>query len=109
MHTKREKRIEGYWYSEVSEKYKIYPMPQPNVLSEQDAKEIYALIKRKEDTAQAKGYRGFSKSRITGEFLGNIEYETNEWIWPGDFADHYVLAHRVKPTDDFLTYIGYKK
>lgn len=110
MQTKGEKRIEGYWYSEFIEKHKniVYPMPQPNVLSEQEAKDIHTLIKRKEEVAHINRYKGFSRSRITEEYLGSIEYETNEWIWPGDFADHYVLTHKVKPTDDFLTYIGYK-
>lgn len=107
MTKQSERRIEGYWYSEHIEKYKgiVYPMPEPNVLTEDEAKYIHALIKAKEDVAHVNRYRGFSRSRITGETLGNAEYETDSWIWPGDFADHYVLKHRVKPTDDFLKYI----
>jgi hypothetical protein len=106
-----ERKIEGYWYSEHLEKYKgiKYPMPEPNVLTEDEAIDIHALIKAKEEFAHVQSYRGWSRSRITGENLGNKEYETEEWLWPGDFADHYVLKHRVKPTDDFLNYIGYKK
>jgi hypothetical protein len=100
-------RIEGYWFSDYPNG-RQFPMPEPNVLTEDEAKEIHSLIKKKEEEAEEHRYRGWSNSRITGENLGNVEYETDSWVWPGDFADHYVLKHRVKPTDDFLNYIGYK-
>jgi hypothetical protein len=107
-----DKNIEGYWfekpfsnYSKISE----FPMPVANVLNDNEAKVIYDLIIDKEKTAKITAYRGFSCSRITGENLGNKEFETEEWIWPGDFAKHYVLEHKVKPTDEFLRYINYKK
>jgi len=102
----REQRIEGYWYSKYSPEY---PMPIANILSDKEAEEIYNLIRKKEENANKVLYRGWSCSRITGESLGNAEYSTNEWSWPGDFSEHYVLKHKVKPTDDFLKYIGYKK
>ena len=107
---KSEKKAEGYWYSEYYEKYKgiVYPMPEPNVLTEDEAKEIHSLIKAKEETAEEHRYRGCSVSRVTEEGLGNAEFETDNWYWPGDFADHYVLEHKVKPTNDFLKYIGYE-
>ena len=53
-------------------------------------------------------YMGRSASRITGEMLGNKEYETDKWRWPGDFAKHYVLDHKIKPSNEFLKYIGYE-
>jgi hypothetical protein len=103
-------KIEGYWfeepYSHLS-KPSPYPMPVPNAISQEIADEIYECIVRKEATAKKELYRGWTCSRITGENLGNAEYQTDEWIWPGDFAKHYVKNHRVKPTDDFLLYIGY--
>jgi hypothetical protein len=34
-------------------------------------------------------------------------YELEGWIWPGDFVEHYVLTHKVRPTDEFLKWIGY--
>jgi hypothetical protein len=100
----RNKKIEGYWYSEYEPNY---PMPKPNVLSDDEAKEIYEFIKKKEEGARINRYKGWSTSRITGEHLGSTEFETDEWIWPVDFAPHYVMKHKVKPTDEFLKYIGY--
>jgi hypothetical protein len=54
-----------------------------------------------------KHYKGWSTSRITGKKLGSGEFTTNKWRWPVDFALHYVLDNRVKPSDEFLEYIGY--
>lgn len=98
--------IEGYWRSDSSP---YYPMPVPYVLSEDQAQEIYSLIVAKQNEAHRIKFRGFSKSRITGERLGCAEYRLNNWRWPGDFAKHYVLCHKVKPTDAFLDFIGYTK
>ena len=121
------RNIEGYWKSPphivtmttsngstitremISSRDKVeYPIPVPNVVSPIEANEIYELIRLKEKTAKEIGYKGSSESRITGERLGSHEYQTDEWIWPEDFAPHYVLVHGVKPTDEFLEYIGYR-
>lgn len=116
-------KIEGYWKEKpfVFEKELFngsvfrkeipaktnYPIPIPNVLTEDEAKTIYNLILEKQKGAKLVGYMGLSESRITGETLGNKEYQTEEWKWPGDFAEHYVLTHKVRPTDEFLKWIGY--
>ena len=96
--------IEGYWYSKYEPEY---PMPVPNVLTDNEATEIYSLIVEKQKIARRILYRGLSHSRITDETLGCDEYALNNWIWPGDFAEHYVLTHKVRPTDEFLNFIGY--
>jgi hypothetical protein len=116
-------KVEGYWKEKpyVFEKelsngiiYRReipaktdYPTPIPNVLSEYEANEIYRLIVQKQNDAKLEGYMGCSESRITGERLGNGEYQTEEWKWPEDFGPHYVLTHKVRPTDEFLKWIGY--
>lgn len=116
-------KIEGYWkeipfifetklrdgtvYKREMSVKTDYPIPIPNVLSENESKEIYNLILEKQKGAKLVGYMGCSESRITGERLGNEEYETDEWKWPADFAEHYVLTHKVRPTDEFLKWIGY--
>ena len=113
-----DKKVEGYWIEpptvvemKSSKGYILrkeipsktnYPTPIPNVLSEEEARTIYELIRETERIANCYGYMGLSASRITGERLGNKEYELNEWIWPGDFAEHYVLTHKVRPTEEFL-------
>lgn len=100
MNSKPE-NIEGYWYDEkmieYHSEYKNYPKPIPYVLTDIAAKVIYQLILKKQEEAQVIRYRGFSGSRLTGERLGSTEYWTDEWLWPEDFAKHYVLDHRVKP------------
>ncbi|MGK7961236.1 hypothetical protein [Crocosphaera sp.] len=100
-------KIEGYWYGYSSSNQK-YPIPQPNVLSTEETDTIYQLIVAKEKEASIQKYRGLTISRITGEMLGYTEYHHNSgWVWPGDFAKHYVKEHKVKPTDEFLKFIGY--
>lgn len=84
-------------------------MPTPNQLSNQEANEIYDLIVEKQKIANEVRYRGFSNSRITGEMLGCAEFHLDDWKWPADFAPHYVLEHKVRPTNEFLDFIGYGK
>ena len=100
------KKIEGYWWSERTPQY---PMPEPNVLTPEEAEEIYNLMVEKQDEAEIIHYFGFSTCRITNEMLGCEEYYTDEWIWTQDLAPHYVVKHLVRPSDEFLRYIGYIK
>ena len=101
-----EDKIEGYWYSKYSNQY---PMPIPNILTDIQANEIYNLILEKQNESFVIRYRGRSRSRITEQILGCVEYvHSSGWIWPGDFAEHYVLNHKVKPTDEFLNFLNYK-
>lgn len=100
-------KIEGYWYSKYSPEY---PMPVPNALTEEEANEIYRLIKRKETSAAVTRYRGISTSRIDKKTaVGSMEYKRAGWVWPQGFAEHYVLKHKVKPSMEFLDFIGYKR
>lgn len=101
------RKIEGYWYSKNEPHL---PMPIPNQLTNDEAKEIYELIvaiENDESKCWQVHFLGPSTSRITGEYLGTTEYQNENWIWPEDFASHYVLKHKVKPSDDFLKFIGY--
>jgi len=106
----KDRKIEGYWkmLNPYFKEETDYPMPVAGVLTEQESKDIYDKIVEKEKTATVQKYRGWTTSRITGESLGNAEYHTDEWIWPGDFAKHYVLENGVRPTNEFLKYIGYE-
>lgn len=98
---------EGFWYSKHEPHF---PMPVPDILTQEEADAIFAKIKRKERSAERTLYRGFSVSRIDKKtIIGSAEYFTTEWTWPDGFAEHYVQDHRVKPTDEFLKFIGYKK
>lgn len=95
---------EGFWYSEHEPDL---PMPVPGELTPGQALEIYNLIRKKEKQANKTAYRGHSKSRIDNTVVGSQEYSTSEWKWPDGFASHYVLQHLVKPSDEFLDFIGY--
>ena len=99
-----DKQIEGYWYSQTTPQY---PMPMPNILTEKEASAIYILIKIKERNAIINEVKSWTISKLTGERLSGIEFETDTWIWPDDFAKHYVFEHKVKPSKEFLKYIGY--
>lgn len=101
----RDKRVEGYWYSREKT---LYPMPIPYRLSDQEAEEIYQLIKLKEEESQINHCRGFSISRIDQTTLDFKEFEHEHWIWPGQYAEHYVLKYKVKPSEDFLGFIGWR-
>ncbi|KAA6325977.1 hypothetical protein EZS27_024863 [termite gut metagenome] len=90
---KKREKVEGYYYSEYEP---FYPIPVPNVLTEEEAKELFDLIKEKEKNANVEYYLGDSTSRVTGEILGNKEYELDGWTWTGDLAEHYVLTHKCK-------------
>lgn len=82
-------------------------MPIPNQLTDEEATQIYDAICETQKLANEVRYRGLSTSRITGEMLGCAEYHLFDWKWPADFAPHYVLKHKVRPTDEFLKFIGY--
>lgn len=99
------KKIEGYWYNPRHDE--SYPVPIPNILTQEEADKIYDYLCRLEKRTRIRYCKGCTVSRITGETLGNSEYETAKWKWPGDFGDHYIKAHRVRPSDEFLRYIGY--
>lgn len=96
---------EGFWKSSLEPHL---PEPKPEVLNPKQAFELYDIITKLEKIAKKTTYRGVSHSRITGEKLGCAEYTFSDWSWPGDFAKHYVLEYRVKPSDDFLEFLGVK-
>lgn len=103
----KEVKIEGYWYSKWEPRY---PMPVPGVLNEVEAETIFHLIKKKEAKARCENYRGLSHSRIEGDRVrvGSAEFYLDDWVWPAGFAEHYVLKHKVRPTDEFLKFIDYE-
>lgn len=99
------RKIEGYWYSKYEPKY---PKPVVNALTQDQANQIADLIKKKQRGASRKQYRGFSTSRVDKSVVGSAEFSRNGWVWPDGFGEHYVRKYRVKPSSEFLDFIGYK-
>ena len=97
-------KIEGYWYSKDEPQYL---MPVPYVLTQAQADNIHDLIRNREKGLIPVCYMGWSTSRIDGSIVGTNEFVSGEWTWPEGFAEHYVKRYRVKPTNDFLKFIGY--
>lgn len=100
---------EGFWYSKSEPNL---PKPISNILTENQARKIYLLIRKKEkkcfeNIGGIVHYKGFSFSRINGKNLGSYEYVLENFRWPGDYAKHYILEHKVKPSNKFLEFIGY--
>lgn len=99
------RNVEGYWWSKDQPDY---PKPVPDVLTQEEADSICSLIKKQEKFALKIKYRGWSPSRLEeGVRLGSAEFQTREWKWPDSLAEYYVKKFRVKPSDEFLEYIGY--
>jgi len=99
-------RIEGYWHSKYEPRF---PMPEKDELSQEEADKIYELILKKEAITNKVQFRGYSMSRIDNTIVGSAEYRNEDWWWPDGFASHYVKKYRVKPSTQFLQYIGYEK
>lgn len=98
-------KLEGFWYHRTLSPQ--YPKPVPNVLTETQAKKIFAAIKKKEEKASKILYRGYALSRIERRVrVGSATYALGKWRWPQGYAEHYVLKHRVKPSDEFLEFLG---
>lgn len=122
---------EGYWYCKWE--HKDFPKPIKNELTEEESKEVFRLMKIKEDECfknyvlysqntddeleEIEGYssdigiestKGLSPCRLCDDVAGNLEYFYDGTTWTGGLGHHYVLKHRVKPSDSFLKFIGFK-
>lgn len=96
---------EGFWGSKLEPHY---PSPAPNTLSDSEAADIFQLIKKKEKRASLIQYKGFAMSRIEKKVrVGSGTFRSGNWEWPQGFAEHYVKAHKVRPSDEFLKFIGF--
>jgi hypothetical protein len=101
---KYNRKVEGYWFSKHSPEY---PMPTPYELTQIEADAIADLIKVKQRSATKNIYRGFATSRIDHTSVGSSEYSLDGWHWPESLAEHYVRKYKVKPSNEFLEFLGY--
>jgi len=69
-----------------------------------DRSRFLEALQDKEKISQRVAYRGYSKCRLCGCRNGFESLLLGEWKWPAGFR-HYVEAHLVRPTDDFIRFI----
>jgi hypothetical protein len=81
--------------------------PVPNVLAPFQAREIHELIRNIERNIRPRMYRGIFLSPFDNTNLGAADYEHDGWRWSSSLSDYFVLQHRVRPSDEFLKYIGW--
>ena len=93
-------RLIGYWEGPHAEGW---PTAQNFVDPAQDRGDVRVICGYLEDGAVARKYRGLSKCRFCGEFVGSLERTDGVYIWPDGLA-HYVREHSVRLPDEFLAH-----
>lgn len=91
------------WRSQVERNESRLPWPVVLEIAGYDKEDFIARLDELQAHAQKELYRGITVSRLTGEPLGNAEYELNEWTWPGDYI-HYLKAG-VPPSRAFYKFV----
>lgn len=61
-------------------------------------------LKKVEEIADVKHFRGRSTCRICWDMNGSKEYHTDSWTWPEGYA-HYVEKHNIEVPSNFVDYI----
>lgn len=91
-----EAKTEGFW----SESHPPIPSgsPWPG-----EAKFLVALAYA-QTKAERVRYRGWSNCRVCGKPNGSETFILDGWQWPSGFM-HYIEAHHVVPSGDFLRMI----
>lgn len=97
-------KLVGFWYSEEKAHF---PKPEPNKLNQIDADALCALILEKQKKARVNRWKGYARSRITGERLGTVDFVLDGWKWPEQYAEHYIKAHRCCPPEEFISWLNY--
>lgn len=93
--------VEGYWSCKED---RSLPTPIPRSRPWPGQVAFLTALKRKEKSAHETRYKGFSKCRICGEGNGGSDFTKGSWTWPSGFS-HYVEAHNVKPTKEFIAFV----
>lgn len=82
-----------------------YPFPVVYEPEGYDKNLFLALLREMEDSPFTTKvvYRGISHSRLTGEAIGNCEFERDGWKWPQGYS-HYIEAG-VPPSRAFYRFV----
>jgi hypothetical protein len=105
------KKIGFWWRSDFGhlKEYANLPKAQDHVDATWDADErslvaAYLLDEQFENES----YRGMSQCRFCGCFNGSRDYTDGTYLWPQGLA-HYLIAHEVKPPQDFIDHVLAKR
>lgn len=93
---------EGFWYSKYEPSL---PMPVGNDKPWNGQREFVLKLKKKQETARCRAYKGSSMCRICNEHNGSEEFSTKEWTWPQGLL-HYIEEHNVEPSLAFQEMIN---
>src|SRR5262245_35403912 len=102
-------KIVGYWSNSPDDP--ALPFPQPNPKPWVGQSRFVARLKAIEQSIRERrygavtAYRGWSMCRLCRVPNGNEEFEYGGYRWPSGFL-HYVEAHNVRPTDDFVAAVS---
>lgn len=97
------KNIEGYWRKKKSDGDSL-SWPIENSATVKESEKLLEMLVSVEDKAHRVHYKGWSDCRICGKVNGSIEFEYKNWKWPEGLY-HYINAHRVRPSDEFVKFI----
>lgn len=97
--------IEGYWRQSINSKSDL-PWPIPNVLDQTEIADLFLKLSKVQAKARKVSYRGLSRSRLDGSFVGCSEYTYGNWTWPEGLG-HY-LQHGVSLTPEFVKFLNEK-
>ena len=97
-----EPKYEGHWRTSQEEESDL-PWPESE-LGWQGRAAFLVALDQVEVHAERMAYRGLSLCRLCGSTNGYEAFRLKEWEWPAGYR-HYVVAHGVRPSLEFETFI----
>ncbi len=92
---------EGFWKWELEPHL---PMPVASPVPFMGQAAFLSCLARVEAGVRPVAYKGVSQCRLCGCMNGNEEYQTKNATWPEGLR-HYIEAHNVMPSQEFIAYI----
>lgn len=93
---------DGYWEDASDDGKFVIPIPRKNKWKGQEA--FLIKLSGAQDKADKVYYKGYSTCRICHKKNGSSSYVLGGWEWPCGL-EHYIEAHNVRPTNDFIHFI----
>ena len=95
-------KFEGFWRARLDEESELaWPV---SARDWPERSTFLSALTAVEATTERVGYRGFSMCRLCGCRNGHESLTLGHWEWPTGFR-HYVEAHDVRPSEEFVKFI----